>query len=97
MTTVSAPEEQDRFFRIQHVLARIPVSRNTIYRMMDRGEFPKCFPIGSVSFWLESEVLDWMTKTKDTRRGALAPPEPKPKRRAVRKPVEQSMFADILG
>lgn len=51
---------QTRFLRIRQVLALVPVSRPTIYRMMERGEFPKALRIGSSSLWVEAEINKWM-------------------------------------
>lgn len=60
MITDAAPADQTRFLRIRQVLALVPVSRPTIYRMMERGEFPKALRIGSSSLWVESEINKWM-------------------------------------
>lgn len=60
MQTEAAPADTKRFLRIKDVLKRVPVSRNTIYRMMNKGEFPKNIEFGSVSVWIEKEVDDWM-------------------------------------
>ncbi len=60
MQTEAAPADTKRFLRIKDVLKRVPVSRNTIYRMMNKGEFPKNIELGSVSVWIEKEVDDWM-------------------------------------
>lgn len=60
MFTDTAPADPTKFLRIKQVLARVPVSRNTIYRMMERGDFPKNVQIGSTSLWVEHEVENWM-------------------------------------
>ena len=60
MITDAAPADQTRFLRIRQVLALVPVSRPTIYRMMERGEFPKALRIGSSSLWVEAEINKWM-------------------------------------
>ncbi len=59
--------EPTRFLRIRDVLNRVPVSRATIYRLMGKDKFPKSFEVGSTSFWLESEVVDWMQAKVDNR------------------------------
>ncbi len=60
MPMEAEPSDPKRFLRIKQVLERVPVSRNTIYRMMQKGDFPKNVEIGSVSFWIEKEVDEWM-------------------------------------
>lgn len=67
MQTEAAPADTKRFLRIKQVLERVPVSRNTIYRMMNKGEFPKNVEIGSVSFWIEREVDEWMDSKVSAR------------------------------
>ncbi len=67
MQTEAAPADTKRFLRIKQVLERVPVSRNTIYRMMQKGDFPKNVEIGSVSFWIEREVDEWMDSKVSAR------------------------------
>jgi predicted DNA-binding transcriptional regulator AlpA len=40
----------------------VALSRWTIWRMEDRGEFPKSIKIGSKRVWIKSEVLAWMAE-----------------------------------
>jgi prophage regulatory protein len=43
------------------VLARVKMSRTTVWRMENRGEFPRRRQIGGgVVGWLESEVDQWI-------------------------------------
>ena len=51
-----------RFLRIADVLERVPVSRPTIYRLIERREFPRPVKIGSTSLWPEHEVDQWMNE-----------------------------------
>ena len=67
MFTDAAPADETRFLRIQDVLRRVPVSRPTIYRMMEKGEFPKAVKLGSRSLWLESEIDQYMKDKVATR------------------------------
>lgn len=41
------------------LLHKVPVSRPTIYRLMQKGDFPKPVEIGRSRFWIEQEVEDW--------------------------------------
>ena len=49
----------DNLINIKSVLKLVPVSRPTIYRMMQKGEFPRPVEIGASRFWLEREIADW--------------------------------------
>lgn len=67
MITDAAPADETRFLQIKDVLQRIPVSRPTIYRLMAKGEFPKCVTIGSSSLWVKSEINNWLTEKVQSR------------------------------
>lgn len=54
---------------IKKVLALVPVSRPTIYRLMQRGEFPKAVEIGASRFWLEREINNWLSSRIQARNG----------------------------
>jgi prophage regulatory protein len=54
---------------IKAVLKLVPVSRPTIYRMMQKGEFPRPIEIGASRFWLESEVSNWKIGRIQARNG----------------------------
>jgi predicted DNA-binding transcriptional regulator AlpA len=56
-----------RFLRSKQVLERVPVCRTTLWRMTEIGEFPKSVKVGSATFWIESEVEDWMQKKVQNR------------------------------
>jgi prophage regulatory protein len=58
----AAPADETRFLRLKDVLARVPVSRATLYRAMDRGEFPKTVRLGSCSMWVAGEVDEWVKR-----------------------------------
>lgn len=58
------PEGDPRGVKIAEVTSRnisAILSRSTIYRRMEEGEFPKSFGLGGGAVaWLESDVLEWM-------------------------------------
>ncbi|TIV91941.1 MAG: AlpA family phage regulatory protein, partial [Mesorhizobium sp.] len=56
-TAAAAPE---RLLRLKHVLERVPLSRATIYRKMDAGEFPKARKLGYATVWRESDVVKFI-------------------------------------
>jgi len=47
--------------RVEEVCRRTGVSRSTIYRMMERGEFPKAHSVSSGTVgWNAAEVSRWI-------------------------------------
>ena len=55
------PSASGRFLRINDVIATVGLSRATIYRLIDAGDFPQhtALSIRCVGWW-EAEVRDWM-------------------------------------
>ena len=44
------------------------LSRPSIYRLMDTGEFPRQISVGDRSVrWIEGEVVDWVKQTIEHR------------------------------
>ncbi|WP_198927605.1 helix-turn-helix transcriptional regulator [Agrobacterium radiobacter] len=66
-TSGEKPTEPMRFLRVKQVLERVPVARSTIWRMSESGEFPRSIKIGSATFWVESEVDEWMRERAQSR------------------------------
>lgn len=62
----------DRFMRLDEVLHATGLSRNTVYRRIREGTFPKQLSIGPNSVaWRQSEIVEWMdsfTLNKDQAR-----------------------------
>jgi prophage regulatory protein len=55
------PGDEDlRLLRIERVLDLIPVSRNTLYRMVKEGEFPAPYKFRGNSCWSNEELRDWL-------------------------------------
>ena len=54
--------QSDCLLKVPDVLSRINVSRATLYRLIDRHEFPQPHRIGSgrAVRWLESDINGWM-------------------------------------
>ena len=52
------------FIRIKEVMERTTLSKSTIYRLMDREEFPKPIKLRGmgdrVVLWVKSEVDEWI-------------------------------------
>ncbi len=51
-----------RLIRISEVARLTSVSRSKIYRAMRAGLFPRSIRFGRVTWWIESEVHDWITE-----------------------------------
>ena len=52
---------RDCFLKLPEVIARTALSRTSIYRKVDRGEFPKPQRLGANSVaWYESDVIAWI-------------------------------------
>lgn len=74
MTTESTQYNQEALFRLKDVKAKTGISRSTIYRLMEKNEFPKpIHPFESrISAWVGSEIEEWVKdqikKGRDHRR-----------------------------
>lgn len=66
MTFVETPS---RFIRRPEVLARIGLSAVTVWRLTQRGDFPKSIRLspGTVA-WLETDIDRWINDRAVTRR-----------------------------
>ena len=52
---------RSRLMRLPEVVQMTGVSRSTIYRWMENGEFPRQISLGANTVaWLESDVNDWI-------------------------------------
>ena len=50
-----------RIVRIPEVLARVGVSRSTIYEWMRYGNFPRAIPLGARAIgWREADIEAWI-------------------------------------
>ncbi|CRM05421.1 MULTISPECIES: helix-turn-helix transcriptional regulator [Pseudomonas] len=55
-------ENIDRFLRLDEVLHTTGLGRNTVYRRIREGTFPKQVRIGPNSVaWRQSAIAEWMT------------------------------------
>lgn len=64
--TVSAT--QSAWWRLPRVISETGLSRATIYRLMDKGEFPKNHALRSAraKVWLEDDVRAWKAQELTT-------------------------------
>jgi len=66
----------DRILRKSEVLARTGLSRTSMYRLAQEGQFPRPLKLGPrASGWLESEVSAWMDRKaaeRDAGQGVAA-------------------------
>jgi prophage regulatory protein len=59
--SVAAPQQDDRFLKIDDVMARLGVSRSTIWRLTQSGDFPRPVAISpGRKGWLKSQVDAWI-------------------------------------
>ena len=54
----------ERFLRLPEVMETVGSRRTVIYDKITRGEFPAPVKIGSVSFWLASEISAYIGETE---------------------------------
>lgn len=72
MPTRAGTNSIDRFMRLDEVLHVTGLGRNTVYRRIKEGTFPKQVRIGPNSVaWRQSAIVEWMssfTPNKDQPR-----------------------------
>jgi prophage regulatory protein len=56
----TAITDDTRFLRLPEVMARVGLSRPTIYKAIAAGRFPKYIKVGSASVWNSREIEAWM-------------------------------------
>lgn len=60
-----------RILRLPAVMARIGLSRSSIYLRIKEGSFPKPISLGVRAVgWLESDISDWISQREAATRGA---------------------------
>lgn len=56
----NAAEPPETFLRLPQVLARVPVSKSTLWGWVRAGKFPKPIKLGPMTtVWRESDVSAW--------------------------------------
>lgn len=59
---MAAAQNIDRLLRLDEVLHTTGIGRNTVYRRIKEGTFPKQVRIGPNSVgWRQSEISQWMS------------------------------------
>jgi prophage regulatory protein len=67
-------EKQMTIINLNRVLEKTTLSRRTIYKYVDKGEFPAPVKVGGYRVaWVESEVDDWINKCIVSRGEAPVP------------------------
>jgi prophage regulatory protein len=68
------PTSLPTVMRIPEVLRVVGLSRASIYRQMESGEFPRQFKIGTSAVgWLRTEVNQWVSARAAARTSASMP------------------------
>ena len=80
-------EQPERILRINAVLRRTGLTRSTLYRKIQAGTFPRQVRISTrCAGWHESALNAWLKNpmfySVADQAGTVAPPSPKPQRRA---------------
>lgn len=52
---------------VSEVLLLVPVSRATLYNLMNRNDFPRPVKITKRVFWESEEIESWVKDQKDLR------------------------------
>ena len=56
-------KEESKFFKIDQILALVPIGRSTLYNMIAAGEFPKQKKLSrNNSVWNKEEVNAWINE-----------------------------------
>jgi prophage regulatory protein len=54
---------EERFLRLPEVITRVGLSRSQVYRLMERGAFPKSIKLSSATAaWTASSINIWITE-----------------------------------
>lgn len=61
-------EQIQRLIIMKEVIHICGLSRPSVYRLMDTGEFPRQISVGERSVrWIEDEVVEWVKQTIEHR------------------------------
>ena len=53
--------EDYRLLKIEEVLSLCAMSKSSLYKMIERGEFPRSVRIGHKSVaWRQSDIVNWL-------------------------------------
>ncbi len=72
-TVITAANEEavskpKRALRIVHVLHKVGISRTQLYRLIERGQFPRQFHLSArTAVWDEAEVDAWLSAKREER------------------------------
>jgi prophage regulatory protein len=73
-TPPTDPRRPRRMLREEQVLAIVPVSTVTLYRMEKEGKFPRgTFISSNRKIWFEDEVVAWQDSINGRSRGRRGP------------------------
>ena len=72
-SSVAAPLQDDRFLKIDDVMVRLGVSRSTIWRLTQSGDFPRPVAISpGRKGWLKSQVDAWIANRLRAERQTMS-------------------------
>lgn len=67
-----APKSPRKLLRVEEVQERVRIARRSIYRGMRQRTFPQCIKVVGQSFWIESEIDEYIEAQMHAR---YAPPK----------------------
>lgn len=62
MRKVHEGDEDLRLLDASQILELVPVSRTTLWRWVESGEFPRPLKVGGTNLWQNVEVRSWLRK-----------------------------------
>jgi prophage regulatory protein len=66
-TAPAKPKVENTLLKIKQVQDRVSLSRSSIYKMLNREEFPKPIKIGARTAWSEASITQWIAGLQRTR------------------------------
>lgn len=56
-----------KLIRLQDVMVKLGIRRNTVYRLINSGNLPKPIKIGKASLWLEDDINEAIKRFVDNK------------------------------
>jgi len=53
-------QAKSELIKIRDVMAMTTFSRNTVYKLIGNGEFPRQLKVGAASYWKRREIEQWL-------------------------------------
>ncbi|MEL7481784.1 MAG: hypothetical protein AAGJ29_09490 [Pseudomonadota bacterium] len=63
MTQAAPTIDLSKAMRVHQIVAQLPCSRTTFYRLRKAGQFPEPFVINGTEYWLREDFEAWKQST----------------------------------